>query len=69
MKSEQPRIVVIFDKLPKVISSCKTPEQLIYATRYVHLAYKTYGQSRVLRTLGQSLILGKMKQLNNAPVA
>ena len=63
MKSEKPKIIEIFDKLPKVITSCQTMEQLIYAQRYTHLAYKLHG-SRLLRTLGDKLLRDRSKKIN-----
>ena len=57
----------IIKKLPKVISSCETKEQLICAQKYAHLAYKKYHYSRVVRQLGDSFLNAKRKQLN-APV-
>jgi len=63
MKSEKPKITEMFDKLPKVISSCETEAQLIYAKRYSHLAYKQYRDSKVLRVLGNTLISDKRNKL------
>ena len=65
MKSEKPKIIEMFDKLPKVITSCQTHEQLIFAEKYTHLAYRLYRDSRVLRVLGQQLIADKWKKLND----
>ena len=59
MKSEKPKIIEMFDKLPKVIVSCETKAQLIYAQRYCHLAYRQYNDSRVLRILGTQLLQDK----------
>ena len=63
MKSEKPKIVEIFDKLPKVIRSCETPEQLIVAQKYTHLAYKKYPDSRVLRIRATEMWKTRWKKL------
>lgn len=63
MKSEKPKIIEMFDKLPKVITSCETQWQLVYAQRWVHLAYKLHG-SRLLRILGDKLLRDRSKKIN-----
>ena len=67
MKSEKPKIIEIIAKLPNVIRSCETREQLIVAQRYMHLAFKKYNQSRFLRILGTKFYMDKAKKIN-APV-
>ena len=66
MKSEKPKIIELLVKLPKVITSCETAEQLIVAQKYSHLAHKIHS-SRLLRMLGTKLLMDKRKKLN-APV-
>lgn len=66
MKSEKPKIIEMFDKLPKVVASCETEYQLIYAQRYCHLAYRQYEDSNVLRILGTQLLRDKRIKLNES---
>jgi len=61
MKSEKTTITEMFAKLPKVVRSCKTMEQLIVAQKYTHLAYKMY-PSRVLRVVGSQLWKGRWRK-------
>ena len=62
MKSEKPKIIELFKKLPKVVSRCETVEQLIVAQRYTHLAYRMY-PSRILRVLGTEIWSNRWKTL------
>lgn len=63
MKSEKPKIIEMFDKLPKVIASCETEIQLAFAQRYAHLAYRQHNDSRILRIMGTQLIQDKLNKL------
>jgi len=65
MKSEKPKIIEMFDKLPKVITSCENIFQLIVAQKYAHLAYKKFNQSKVLRGFGNQLLRDKHEKLKN----
>jgi hypothetical protein len=63
MKSEKPKNTEIIKKVPKVVSSCETEIQLIYAQKYCHLAYKAYKNSIVLRVLGDQFLKAKREKL------
>jgi len=51
-------VIDIFKKLPKIVSSCNTELQLIYAQKWCHLAYKTT-KSRTVRVLGTKMLQDK----------